>query len=855
MKSRHLKIVFQALLIIFMLLAHLSWAGTLMSNPKFQAFDSSGVPLAGGKLYSYLPGTTTSKATYSDRNLSTPNTNPVILDSRGEATIYGSGLYKLVLKDSSDVTIWTMDNVEFVGGGGSYNLYPNPSESDHGAAGNGSSLYDLLTALGTSKKATVAFTHNGSSNTTTYTVNTTYDISSYTNVTFQFENGALLSPAAGVTVTIYSPENINAPATQQIFDGDGSIAYSVPGHIYTGWYGSDTDAYQDAFGNANCHITCTHDVSLTDKITIQDGQWIDFLPGVVLTQTGTDKNTFYASSKNNITIDGRGGKLVGRLVTEQLTDRGLIHFDGCTDVRVTDLEVMTGFDLVWIANSDRVWVERNELHNYQRVALNGTSNTKFHFDKNTIYDNQETGKQNCYAIQATGDNDGGSPLEYSSINFNKITGPRAWDGIMSHDCDDLEIIGNVIKDVRQGIDVGLAGSTNIVKNVRIIGNYLEGTSTDTWSGTGANNSGIQISGQPVAGDWTDFDAISDVVVSDNIITGFNKHTTSAGNAGIFAQYIRNFSLTGNVIYGLEDNWTHGAGIVLVGATVSGTISGNTITAKSGETGPMNQGIRLYNLDLCYGVTVVGNTIADESGNMDYAIRVTGSNFIDAVVEKNNFYGFTTPYNFGATGNKGPLPFCDVGYWNGNAWANPVTYLGAKMRYYTATDKVDTGGLVLRKRIEDTIASVDDTDTITINGSTSNMAVGDVIHIFKDTDESSPYVHSTTIATIVDADTIDITGALGATTEVSAGNKIYVVEWEKPYASGTGTIASGTTSKVITHGLGFTPDPQDITITLIENPTNTPGAIWVDSIGDTTFTVNCENDPGASNLDFAWKYRK
>lgn len=74
-------------------------------------------------------------------------------------------------------------------------------------------------------------------------------------------------------------------------------------------------------------------------------------------------------------------------------------------------------------------------------------------------------------------------------------------------------------------------------------------------------------------------------------------------------------------------------------------------------------------------------------------------------------------------------------------------------------------------------------------------------------------------------------------------------------SGTGTINNASTSAVITHNLLFTPTAAEITITLTENPTNTPGAIWVDTIGATQFTVNCENDPGASNLDFSWSAKR
>lgn len=86
-----------------------------LSHPKFQAFDSNGDPLNGGKLHTYEPGTTTNKASYptlADAAAGTnANANPVILDSRGEADVVLVGNTKLVLKDSSDNTIWTLDNV------------------------------------------------------------------------------------------------------------------------------------------------------------------------------------------------------------------------------------------------------------------------------------------------------------------------------------------------------------------------------------------------------------------------------------------------------------------------------------------------------------------------------------------------------------------------------------------------------------------------------------------------------------------------------------------------------------------------------------------------------------------------
>lgn len=87
-------------------------SANLSAVPKLQFFDNNGNPLVAGKLYTYAAGTTTPLATYTDASAVTPNTNPVILDSRGEANVWLTAeSYKFVLKDASDVTIWTVDNV------------------------------------------------------------------------------------------------------------------------------------------------------------------------------------------------------------------------------------------------------------------------------------------------------------------------------------------------------------------------------------------------------------------------------------------------------------------------------------------------------------------------------------------------------------------------------------------------------------------------------------------------------------------------------------------------------------------------------------------------------------------------
>jgi len=81
-------------------------------QPKLQFLDANGAPLVGGKLYTFAAGTTTPQATYTDQSGGSANPNPVILDSRGEASVWlGTSTYKFKLTDSTDVEQWTIDNL------------------------------------------------------------------------------------------------------------------------------------------------------------------------------------------------------------------------------------------------------------------------------------------------------------------------------------------------------------------------------------------------------------------------------------------------------------------------------------------------------------------------------------------------------------------------------------------------------------------------------------------------------------------------------------------------------------------------------------------------------------------------
>jgi len=80
----------------------------------FQQFrNENGLPLAGGKIFTYVSETSIPKQTYYDIDLEQPCPNPIVLDSAGFAPQYflEGGEYTFVIKDSLDQTVATRDHV------------------------------------------------------------------------------------------------------------------------------------------------------------------------------------------------------------------------------------------------------------------------------------------------------------------------------------------------------------------------------------------------------------------------------------------------------------------------------------------------------------------------------------------------------------------------------------------------------------------------------------------------------------------------------------------------------------------------------------------------------------------------
>jgi hypothetical protein len=236
--------------------------------PVFRALTSAGLPLAGGLLYTYAAGTTTPQTTYAADG-TTPNANPVVLDSTGTATIRcdSSLSYKFVLKDSGGATQWTIDNYltgigtspSFSGTAtiGTLSVTGNATVGGNLAVTGTTTLTGALSAdQATIKNLTVtptagrAATFNG--------VSGTHSVKIADSANTTFNAGYLELPVSG-QATPYTA--VLADAGKCLYyNGTGAAAFTIPANASVAYpVGTTLTFVNDATGATNMTIAITTD--------------------------------------------------------------------------------------------------------------------------------------------------------------------------------------------------------------------------------------------------------------------------------------------------------------------------------------------------------------------------------------------------------------------------------------------------------------------------------------------------------------------------------------------------------------------------------------------------------------------
>lgn len=95
-------------------------ANLILPNGKTQFLSGTGVPLAGGTVYMYIPSTTTCKTTWQDQANTVANSCPITLDANGEAQIWGTGIYRQQVYDNLNNLQWDQLTSDGTGSGASW---------------------------------------------------------------------------------------------------------------------------------------------------------------------------------------------------------------------------------------------------------------------------------------------------------------------------------------------------------------------------------------------------------------------------------------------------------------------------------------------------------------------------------------------------------------------------------------------------------------------------------------------------------------------------------------------------------------------------------------------------------------
>lgn len=219
---------------------------SLMPNAKQTFVDGNGNPYAAGKVFMYVPNTTTKKNTWQNSGQTNLNVNPVILDAAGRATIFGIGSYRQVLQDANGVSVWDgvttapltaaaptpsgtgdfmpLGNVMLIAGF----TPPTNYVMANGQALNRTTYADALVALTVNSSATCI-----SGNTTVSGISSTGQIRIGAPVEAScLAAGTTVSTIAGPTsITVSAAATANGATTIRVFNygnGNGSTTFNVP---------------------------------------------------------------------------------------------------------------------------------------------------------------------------------------------------------------------------------------------------------------------------------------------------------------------------------------------------------------------------------------------------------------------------------------------------------------------------------------------------------------------------------------------------------------------------------------------------------------------------------------------------
>lgn len=557
---------------------------------KFSADTDAGDPLVGGLLYTYASGTTTPKATYTSATLGTTNTNPIVLDARGEAAVWlGSGAYTMVLKTAAGVTVYTEDGIK------DPSLASQISVDDGQSGSLFTTLQGFISYLASSAgSAFIGFIQSGA--------------------------GAVSRLVQSKLREIPTPADFGAVGDDTAND-TAALQSLLDAHLRV-----------DLGGVGKKYL-------ITDSLTLRTGHHITG-NGAEIRQATSNKEIFNGVSRSDITIHGVIARGVGSDFSDSDSSRAVFLYLGTSGSRIS----VTGskffnfsYTPVRCAAVSNVNFSNNYVEGpgsptltaissgrcYGFLSDSGCSNvtaigntiskcaqgfrieatSRFVVSGNVITD--IVGQHGVYLGSAL--NDG--VISGNTIRNVVLIGIKSQAQNGGSDNNRLSIIGNTIEDAGdQGILLsnGAGGTAQSIKNrnVTILGNSIKTT--------GGNGINVQNTiGASIVGNTVEASGQAGINVSAS------QHCTFSSNV-----------ITGSALSGITDE-SPSTGILLHGNQIRNCATSATAGNKYG----------LYVLDMT-DWTIRNNIISDTAAKMQYGIYLAGGDQTTVIVADNQILNAT-----------------------------------------------------------------------------------------------------------------------------------------------------------------------------------------------------------------------
>ena len=563
---------------------------SMLAGAGAQFFDDTGVPLTGGKLYTYAAGTTTPQATYTTNAGSVAHTNPIVLNSAGRVASGGeiwltdAIAYKFVLETSTSVTIATYDNITG-NGNGIYAALAAPSGSSligYLSAGTGA----VATTVQSKLRETVSVKDFGATGdgvtddtaalqscfnyaagvATVYIPAGTYMVDAVTNQTGQNRGGPFIPSNSHIVMDVstvikaipnasdsYNVLLINN-ATNVIVE-NGTVQGDRATHVNTGVFGACCVAI---WGSTDVFI-----YNVTAKDSYTDGFWILYNDAVAPYAESRNVHLINCTADNNYrngasVIGCIGGSIVGG---RYINSNGTAPQDGI-DVEpnanngsggpstVSNFVVQgvhaygnstTGIEVYGAGTVEYVDLIGNFCYDNGAQGIVYRSASNGSVDTNTVYDNAVNGIS-AYSVTNTAFN-------------NNITTKNVQAGIIIQNpqnalTQDLVIDGNISNENGTGILV--TGLTNQIANVVVSNNEVFANQGDGININYASN--VRVDSNVIASNGlaTD-DTYSSIITANTTYTNITNNTCRHGGTANQVKYGINIGATSVGCYVLNND--------------------------------------------------------------------------------------------------------------------------------------------------------------------------------------------------------------------------------------------------------------------------------------------------------------